>query len=187
VDFSGYGMIERFTLNQESYFDGKEKVIIDHHPNVDEVPNSILLRDDTATSTAELVLELTSTWRDLITPQVATLLFLGLSTDSGHFRHDNNQQSERLLENALTLVRKGADKQGVVDHMYRRKSFEAIVFMQKVLGRIQKDGDIVFSWFSKQELDEAGLQHPDHSNSALRLMTEIGEAQLIIFGKEKEA
>jgi nanoRNase/pAp phosphatase (c-di-AMP/oligoRNAs hydrolase) len=56
--------------------------------------------------------------------------------------------------------------------------------MQKILSRIKKEGDIIYSRYSNDELVEAGL-HPDSADYALYLMVDIKEAHLIILGKEQ--
>jgi len=133
-----------------------------------------------------LIFELTSTWRDLIDSEIATILYMGLITDSGNFRHDEQHQTLRLMDNALKLIKKWADKQAVINHIFRSKSFEDLQFMQKILGRLKKNWDIIFSWYAKQELEAIGL-HPDSAEYALYLMVDVKEAELIVLWKEKEA
>lgn len=106
-------------------------------------------------STCELIFELTGARRDLIDERIATFLYMGIVTDSGNFLHDEKHQTVRLMENALGLIKKGADKQLVTQRILRNKSFEDIQFMQKILGRIKKDGDLLYSRYSQKELLEA--------------------------------
>ena len=179
--------VKKFYEGHEAYFDEKEKIFIDHHlPERNyELHHLLVCRDETAISTCELIFELTNSWRNLIDNEIATILYMGLITDSGNFRHDEKHQTLRLMENALGLIKKWADKQAVINNIFRSKSFEDLQFMQKILWRLQKDGEIVFSRYAKQELEEAAL-HPDSADYALYLMVDVKEGQLIILWKEKE-
>lgn len=187
VDMNHPIRMKKFYEGHESYFDEKEKIIIDHHLPEKNRPldNAFIYRDDTAISACELIFELTNSWWNLIDEEIATLLYMGIVTDSGNFRHDEKHQTLRLMENAVWLIKKGADKQSIIQHIFRSKSFEDLQFMQKILGRVKKAGDIVYSRYSNEELLEAWL-HPDSADYALYLMVDIKEWQLIILGKEQE-
>lgn len=52
---------------------------------------------------------------------IATCLYLGLTTDSGNFKYDDNH--ERILANAMKLVQLGAQKKLIIDKAIRRRSF----------------------------------------------------------------
>ncbi|MDR0369877.1 MAG: hypothetical protein LBH96_05220 [Candidatus Peribacteria bacterium] len=154
VDFTEYSRISKFTSGYEDYFDSHHKIIIDHHVFYGEIKNSSIYRDSTAIATCEIIFELTTIWWDLIDADTATLLYMGIVTDSGNFRHDEKHQTLRLMEDALGLIKKGGDKQAVINNTFRNKSLEDLQFMQKILERIHRDGDIFYSWYTKVELEQ---------------------------------
>jgi phosphoesterase RecJ-like protein len=191
VDFTEYNRIAKFTSDFEDYFDTQQKVIVDHHLFDGELPNAIIYRDVVAMSTCELIFELTSQRRGekgnskFLDEKIATFLYMGIVSDSGNFRHDEKHQTLRLMTNALGTINQGADKQAVIENLFRNKSFEDLQFMQKILGRMKREGDIVYSRYGKEELEALKL-HRDSADYALYLMVDIREAQLILLGKEVE-
>lgn len=188
LDFTEYSRISKLTKGQEDYFDQQKKIIIDHHLFDHEIPNATIYRDDTAIATCELVYELTTQrWESvqLFDQRIATFLYMGMISDSGNFRHDEKHQTLRLMEDALGVIKHGADKQAVINNLFRNKSYEDLQFMQKILGKMQREGDIFYSRYSQAELDEYGL-HRDSADYALYLMVDVKDAELILLGKEVE-
>ena len=186
VDFSTYNMISKFTLWNEEYFDWKQKVIIDHHIFSKELPNSVEFRDDTSISAAQLIFELTQQWRpDLVDSQIATFLLTWIMTDSGNFRFDEWEESIRVSRNNLLLLEKWAKKKQIIDNVFRSKSYEDLEFMQIILWRMQKFDDMIYSWYSQEELEEFWL-HPDSADYALYLIGDIKDQELVILWKEKD-
>ena len=186
VDFSTYNMISKFTLWNEEYFDWKQKVIIDHHIFSKELPNSVEFRDDTSISAAQLIFELTQQWRpDLVDSQIATFLLTWIMTDSGNFRFDEWEESIRVSRNNLLLLEKWAKKKQIIDNVFRSKSYEDLEFMQIILWRMQKFDDMIYSWYSQEELEKFWL-HPDSADYALYLIGDIKDQELVILWKEKD-
>ena len=186
VDFSTYNMIRKFSIWHEDYFDNQPKVIIDHHIFTQKLPNSVEFRDDSSISAAQLIFELTQQWRpDLIDSQIATFILTWIMTDSGNFRFDEWEESIRVSRNNLLLLEKWAQKKLIIDNVFRSKSFEDLEFMQIILWRLQKTGDIVYSRYSQNELESFGL-HPDSADYALYLIWDIKDQNLVILWKEKD-
>ena len=199
IDFSEYKRIGDFTKEYEAhmgkkdkkietYFNEKDKIIIDHHLNTGELPNALIYRDETAISTCELIYELTTQRRGtqgLIDSQIATLLYLGILTDSGNLRYDTENQTERILTTLLDLLKLGADKQSIINNVFRRKSYADIQFMQFVLSRMQRDENILYARYSKTEKLQFGASYEtSDSDHALQIMQDIEGSDLIIMGKD---
>ena len=186
VDFSTYNMIRKFSEWHEDYFDLQEKVIIDHHIFTKELPNSVEVRDDSSISAAQLIFELTQQWwPDLIDSQIATFILMWIMTDSWNFRFDEWNESIRVSRNNLALLEKWAKKKEIIDNVFRSKSYEDLEFMQIILGRLQKTDDIVYSWYSQEELEKFWL-HPDSADYALYLIWDIKDQNLVVLWKEKD-
>lgn len=185
VDFSTYNMIARFTLWHEDYFNGQQKVIIDHHIFNGELPNSVEFRDDSSISAAQIVFELTQQWwPDLVDSQIATFILTWIMTDSWNFRFDEWEESIRVSRNNLLLLEKWAKKKQIIDNVFRSKSYEDLEFMQIILWRMQKVDDMIYSRYSQEELERFWL-HPDSADYALYLIWDIKDQQLVILWKEK--
>jgi phosphoesterase RecJ-like protein len=188
LDFTEYSRISKFTKGKETYFDQQEKIVIDHHLLDEELTNAITKRDDTAIATCELIYELTTQRREeqhLFNARIATFLYMGMISDSGNFRHDEKHQTLRLMEDALGAIKHGADKQAVINNLFRNKSYEDLQFMQKILGRMQREGEIFYSRYGQAELEAYGL-HRDSADYALYLLVDVRDAELILLGKEVE-
>lgn len=100
VDFAGYDRIKPFTQKQETYFDDNTLIIIDHHLGDHPIATDLVLKDPSASSNCEWLYEhITSRRPKKITAEVATYLYLGLTTDSGNFMYETN--SIRIMHNAL--------------------------------------------------------------------------------------
>ena len=186
VDFSTYNMIQKFTLWHEDYFDAQQKIIIDHHIFPGELPNAVEFRDESSISAAQLIFELTRSWRpNLIDSQIATFLLLWIMTDSWNFRFDEWDESIRVSKNNLLLLESGAKKKEIIDNVFRSKTYEDLEFMQIILWRMQKKDNIIYSRYSQDELESFWL-HPDSADYALYLICDIKDQDLVILWKEKD-
>ncbi len=190
VDMAHPYRVEKFYQGHESYFNTDKLLIIDHHlPDIvkedeESLQTSLLFRDATCISCSEIIFELTSQWRDLIDPEIATVLYMGIVTDSGNFCNDEGDESIRVMQDAVELLKLGAKKREVVLNVLRSRSVEEIRFMQKIIDKLQQDGDIFYSRYTKEEVEEAGI-HLAKAEYALSIMCEIKEGELFILGKEK--
>jgi len=77
---------------------------------------------------------------------------LWLTTDSGNFRYDENH--ERILKNALDLIKIWADKKLIIDNFINNKSLWAIKFLKTLLDRMNIDWDILYSYYDIDELKD---------------------------------
>ncbi len=162
TDFTGYGRISKFTENKSKYFDDNKLIIIDHHPELSTPKHAILKKDIHAMSTCEIIFETTHKRRKkLYDKDIATYLYLWLTTDSGNFRFDQWEQTPRILNNALGLVKLWANKKSIIDNMFRTKTFQSIKFMQKVLDRMIQDWNIVYSYYQDSELSKYKLDQEE--------------------------
>jgi len=153
TDFTWYWRISKFTENKEKYFDQNNLIIIDHHSEKETPKHATLQKDITAMSTCEIIFETTYKWRKkYYDKNIATYLYLWLTTDSGNFRFDQWLQTPRILSNALNLVKLWAEKRSVIDNIFRTKTFKSIKFMQKVLDRMVQDWNIIYSYYQDSEL-----------------------------------
>lgn len=98
-------------------FEGKVDLAIDHHPSNTHFAAEELVRSERS-SCAEVVAELIMGINEDIIEEEATLLYIGLSTDTGCFQYSNtNANSFRC---AAELLRCGADNRLVNTIFFRR-------------------------------------------------------------------
>ena len=90
----------------------KQIVVIDHHSKIEGWPKGTeIIHQPQKTSTAEIVFDVISELELKITNTCATLLLSGIYTDTGQFRHANNE----TFNTASKLCDAGADPQEVIN------------------------------------------------------------------------
>ncbi len=156
VDFTEYSRIRDLTINHKEYFDTMPLLIIDHHIGPAPKKDCIMLKDTTTISCAELIFEYAQQrWPKLIDAQVATYLYLWLTTDSGNFIYETD--SERAFKNALWLVQKGADKRFVINNIFYNDSLKGLEFMQTTIQRIKLKHNILYTYFTEDECNKLDI------------------------------
>lgn len=130
-------------------------VVIDHHLSSDG-EGDVTLLDSSSSSASGLIAEfLFACFPEHITPDVATALFIGVSTDTGHFMREKD--SARAFSIAAKLLVYGADKEFLSSNLFRNNSLEAMKFVGMLLGRIQTTGNVMRLRHAQSELAAAGI------------------------------
>ena len=94
---------------------GKTSANIDHHIS-NEAYAGLNFIDAESASTSVIILRLLKALKVEITPEIASLLFAGLSDDTGSFRFSNT--TDRSFEDAAELVRLGASPVELANQLY---------------------------------------------------------------------
>jgi len=151
LDFAGYDRIKSFTQEKESYFDDNTLIIIDHHIGDGPASTDLVLKDQSASSNCEWIYE-HIVWRrpEKITPEIATYLYLGLTTDSGNFMYESD--SVRIMHNALWLIQAGADKKRVLQNIYYRNNLQMIQFGNTLIQRAKQAWWLLRTYYEDEEL-----------------------------------
>lgn len=184
TDFTGYSRISKFTENKSKYFDDNKLIIIDHHPENSTPKHAILKKDIHSISACEIVFETTYKRRKkYYDKDIATYLYLGLTTDSGNFRFDQWAQTPRIFKNALKLINLWADKKSIVENIFRTKTFQSIKFMQKVLDRMLQDWNIVYSYYQDSELSKYKLDEEEAVYGQFVMQDIMGPDIVVLFKK----
>ena len=98
------------------YLEAKKLVLIDHHLNDPDIRYDECIKDEKASSTAEIVYELLWELDFPITPEVARALLIGIVSDTGRFLYANT--TPRTFADAGELVEFGANLQSIYEMMY---------------------------------------------------------------------
>ena len=131
-------------------------VVIDHGPE-NEHFGTINIVDLTATSVSEvcfnLFMHLDNT---IVTADIATALLTGMMSKTKSFRAPN--VSPKTLEIAQKLMEKKADREKIVEHLYRTRSVETLRLWGRALARLKADEAIGLVWtlITKQDFVTAG-------------------------------
>lgn len=137
-------------------FEGKVDLRIDHHPSDKSFADETLVKPEKA-SCAELVLELILNIHPELTEEEATLLYIGLSTDTGCFLYSNTNAA--AFRAAAELMRYGADRQEVNRRFFRQVSRARLRLESMIYAalRFYRDGQITVACVTREMIAAAGV------------------------------
>ena len=141
-------------------FEGTVDLCIDHHPSNTHFAKESLVQGEKA-SCAQIVMEIIQNINPDLTPEEATVLYVGLSTDTGCFQYGNTDEAAFLA--AAELARAGADCMKVNTAFFRRVSqarlkLEGLIFESL---RFYRDGTISVATVTLDMLQKAGAADDD--------------------------
>jgi phosphoesterase RecJ-like protein len=111
-------------------------VVIDHH-HTNTLFGALNLVDERRSSTSELVYMLFEDWRVKIGKDVATALLTGIMGDTGVFKYPNT--SYQTFSISCKLMQAGAQKNLIIENLYRSYDFRLIKFWAEALERAEED------------------------------------------------
>lgn len=161
---------------------GEPDVNIDHHPTNTQFASLNIVRED-AVATVEIIYDLALALAYSLNLPIAEALLTGLLTDSLGFRTSNS--SPRTLRIAAELQEMGADLQTLYRKAMLEKSFEAIRYWGKGLGRIQKEAGL--AWTSLSLKDRQESEYPGRDDADLvNVLTRIRDVDIsVVFVEQK--
>lgn len=141
-------------------FAGKVDLCIDHHPTNSGYAAQTLVRPEKA-ACAELVMEVIQCMNGDLTADEATLLYIGLSTDTGCFQYANTNAA--AFRAAAELVRMGADNAKVNWIFFRKVSVARLKLESMIYAglRFYREGKIVIATVTRRMLAESGAGEDD--------------------------
>ena len=153
---------------------------VDHHISNTRF-GQLQLIDPTCASATEVLYTWFSThptWKDLMTPDIATLLLTGLITDTRSFQNPNT--TPRSLEVAANLLDLGARQQEIIQHIYKTKPLSTLKIWGRALNQIQFDPEskIVWSSISREDLTEMGARSKESAGILDELISTIPDADV---------
>lgn len=141
-------------------FMGEVDLCIDHHPSNTRFAKESFIRGEKA-SCAEIVMELIQNINADLTQEEATILYIGISTDTGCFQYANTDAA--AFRAAAELLRYGADNTGVNTVFFRKVSparlkLESMIFDTM---RFYRDGKIAVATITLDMLRKTGAVEDD--------------------------
>jgi nanoRNase/pAp phosphatase (c-di-AMP/oligoRNAs hydrolase) len=161
---------------------------IDHHISNTQF-GQLHLIDPTSASATEVLygwFNQVPTYRDKMTPDMATLLLTGLITDTRSFQNPNT--TPHSLEVAAQLLEKGARQQEIIQNIYKTKPLSTLRIWGRALNRIQVDhaARIVWSAVSKEDLSEMDAKSKETHGILDELISTIPDADVYVLFTETE-
>ncbi len=105
--------------DSEGKYQGRIDLCIDHHGSNIMYADKVCLEPDSA-SAAEMIFLLLKELEAQITPQIASCLFTGVTTDTGCMRFSNT--TPRTFEIAAELAKLGADTYNIIQVFFETKT-----------------------------------------------------------------
>ncbi len=143
----------------------KSKImIIDHHIKRGRdlsMPNVSYFINSKATATCEIVFDILKNLKEEINSEVASLLLLGIYTDSGGFFHSNTKPT--LILKVKELLSKGVVFKNIVKNSFKGKKVSTL----KLLGRKISEAKInsklgfIYSHITDKEIKEVGASRDE--------------------------
>ncbi len=116
---------------------------IDHHTSNQQYGSINYVNAD-AGANCQNIYELIQILGISVTPEIATALYMGLSTDTGNFLYDN--VSAKTLRIAADLKEYGADTDRLRWNMYESCSRKRIVLLKHILNELHISDDGNYAW-----------------------------------------
>ncbi len=177
ADFAYMG---RLYEENTDFFYETPVINIDHRADNENYGN-INLVDLTATSTAEILYELTKDWgSNLIDEDIATCLLTGIIADTDSFQ--NQQTTPKSLQIAAELINAGADQQKIVQNLYRTKELATLKLWGRLLARIKQDKKFRLVWTLADlpDFQKTASSPRELSGVAEELISTSPEAEVIL-------
>jgi phosphoesterase RecJ-like protein len=160
---------------------------IDHHAS-GNASGDVVFIDDKAPSVTTMILELIEAMGGSPNKEEAELLFFGLGTDTGYFRHLDETSAE-TFQAASRLVAAGASPKRVYNLMYGGKSLFSRKLMGEILTRTEAhyDGALLLSFVTLDDQQRYGLASRDSDTLYQLLLGIAGCEAAMIIRQESEA
>lgn len=160
-------------------------MVIDHHAS-GEAAQDLAWIDPSSPSTTLLIQRLMEAAGFEITKQEAQWLFLGFATDTGFFRHleENCRES---LETVARLAQWGINPSLTYRRMTGGKDLASQKLVARGIERAQSyyNGNLLLTWETQADFHELNLTSRD-SGTLYQILQTIGGCQVIILLKELE-
>lgn len=158
-------------------------VCVDHHPQGDASRlSTLILHNETVSSTSELLYGLMSELGIRITPDIATAFLTGIFTDTGGFQHSNT--NSQTLEIAADLMRRGGRLALITQNIAQSKSLANLRLLGMALERLRltHSHQVAYSVLIHEDMQQigAGLGDLGGFMSRLNVLPEIRLCLLLL-------
>jgi phosphoesterase RecJ-like protein len=172
--------------------EGLPAAVIDHHASAAEGAFAgvkgarAVYLDAGAPSTTALVMRLVTALGLETVPEEAELLFFGLCTDTGFFRHVDGGGAETFAA-AAALIRAGASPKRAFQAIHGGKSLDSRILLGNILSRAESrfGGRLILSREEYDDTRRFGLESRD-SDSLYQLLQSVAGAEAIVIIRQED-
>ena len=154
------GSIKRLGKAQDLFKSAKETVNLDHHISNEKFATYNWIEPD-ATSTGQVVHWLAKGMKKNITPEIATLLYTTLLTDTGCFANSNTNAI--AMSWASELINLGAKHAEVYRKAFLEKPFKSVKIFGTGLNNMSliENGEMIWTFVNKDEMNSLSATGED--------------------------
>jgi len=190
LDCATEGMLGRIYTENNGLFSNATFVSIDHHK---DNPNFAKINwvDTEATSTSRMIYELISSLENegsvkLFDKDIATNLLAGLIFDTGGFRH--GPITPRTLDIAAQLIEMGADREMIVQNLFKSKPLPTVKIWGKILSEARFEPELKLIWSAISLIDFEAFESIDRSTNDVinEVLSGVDGVEVAIVLSEKE-
>lgn len=168
----------------EGLYSDRVDLCIDHHGSNREFAKELYLRSEDGAASLSLY-RIIKKMGVPVTPQIATALYTGLSTDTGCFRYSN--ASSECYRVAAELIDSGADSARINVLMFETKPLSYFRLLTEVLADMRTfcDGRVIVLKVTRDMFDRTGAT-PDQCDAIAAMSRQVEGALCGITMKEKQ-
>ena len=122
------------------------RIVLDHHVAGDDPAGTVLLTDESACATGELVFDVARALGLTITSDIANALYAAILTDTGGFRYSNTSPRAHVI--AAELMRAGVDPEQMFRRIYASLSMGRLHLLRDSLHLLGVDTEHGIAWIS---------------------------------------
>jgi bifunctional oligoribonuclease and PAP phosphatase NrnA len=122
------------------------RIVLDHHVPGDEPAGGVLLTDESACATGELVFDVATSLGLRITSDIANALYAAILTDTGGFRYSNTSPRAHMI--AAQLMHAGVDPEDMFRRIYASLSMGRLHLLRDSLHLLGVDAEHGIAWIS---------------------------------------
>ncbi len=173
--------------NNTELFFNKPIINIDYH-STNEYFGQVNLVENTATSTGEVLYNLLNDiGQEHISDTVATSLLTAIIANTKSFKTQNIKPHTLYLASKLMIL--GADRDHIVQNLYRTRSLSTLKLWGQMLSHIQQDNSIGLVWttITRDDFVRSGAQAQELYDIVDELIHNSPEAKLILLFHEQSS
>lgn len=164
-----------------SYFEQRPMVVIDHHVTNDGRGTVNLIQPEAA-STCELLYQLCIAMEAPVSPEAATCLLLGLTTDTQSFQTSSTRPSS--LQAAAALIELGANHGRVIAEVYYALPAASAALIGLSLKTLEVKDGVAWAFVSRDMMRATGAEE-EAADEVVRVMQRIAGVQALVLFKER--
>ncbi len=176
-DFEKIGKI--YTKNSDLFYE-TEVINLDYN-SANEQYGEVNLINPTASSVSEVVYDLLETIDEKsIDKNIATCLLAGIISATKSFQAANATPQSFAV--SAKLISCGADRQMVINNLYKNKSLSTLKLWGRVLARVKYDSEAKVAWslISQKDFINSGAQIKDLDGIADEIMGSVNDADMSV-------